>query len=39
MFDTVYDIVAPVIADLLAIAKEDKMEVDRGDDERTEKEM
>jgi hypothetical protein len=39
MADTVYDIVEPVLRELVEVEEGDKMDLDHGDDERTEKEL
>lgn len=39
MTDVVYDIVAPVLTDLVAAETEDRMDIDDGADERTTNEM
>lgn len=39
MSDTVFEIVAPVLSELVEAEDEDKMDVDHGHDERTEKDM
>ena len=39
MVDPVFNIVTPVLNKLVETENEDRMDVDRGDDERTEKEL
>ena len=39
MADKVFDIVAPVLKDLIDAENEDRMDVDREGDQRTEREM
>lgn len=39
MSKTIFDIVAPVLSELVDAENEDKMDVDHGDEERREREM